>query len=71
LEDLVNIESGAARGESQRPLRLDARRRRGRGLPSRVLPLARPGRRLVEGRSDSHPQPADPIPFVGCPDCDE
>ncbi len=20
--------------------------------------------------SDSHPQPADPIPFLGCPDCD-
>jgi hypothetical protein len=21
--------------------------------------------------SESHPQPADPIPFLGCPDCDE
>ena len=20
---------------------------------------------------DAHPQPADPIPFLGCPDCDE
>ncbi len=22
-------------------------------------------------QSDSHPRPADPIPFLGCPDCDE